>query len=115
MKGIKMKKTLTKMKKEAEGKVETCQEFFDYVAEWATKNGRLPIGDSDPLGIVIGDFYYCLGDPSSTLAEMINDDIIQFPLVSQDEIECIIENDETLRENGIEKISCDSQDYFFKY
>ena len=81
-------------------KVETTDELFEAVGQLAIKH-NWPLGDKDPLGIVIDDYYYCLGDPSSTLTEMVEAKTTKHEIVWGPE-----------KENDYEQVQLDGKIYW---
>lgn len=62
---------------------QSIAELHQRIADAAIAN-NWPLGDSDPLGVVIDDRYYCLGDPSTDLEAQINAPVTEHQIIDAD-------------------------------
>lgn len=83
--------------------VGTEDELYEAVGALCTEK-EWPVGDHDPLGLVADGNYYCLGDPSSTLKEMIEQKTTSHQVVWDDD-----------RASDYERILLDGKVYFVEF
>lgn len=81
--------------------ITNSEELYEAVCDLAVAN-NWPLRDDDPLGLVVGESYFCLGDPCSSFETQIEAPVSEFEIVEEDD-------------HYDEVCKCDSQYYYIIY